>query len=67
MGRSAAILISSKDDIRLVLGRSPDKGDAVAMTFAADIPKPVPKPRAKTWRDSLAQHRSLSSDDQSAY
>ena len=28
----------------LVLGRSPDKGDSVAMTFAADIPKPEPKP-----------------------
>lgn len=54
MGRSAAILISSKDDIRLVLGRSPDKGDSVAMTFAADIPKPEPKPRAKSWRDRLA-------------
>ncbi|WP_311221355.1 MULTISPECIES: LAGLIDADG family homing endonuclease [unclassified Acidovorax] len=54
MGRSAAILVSSKDDIRLVLGRSPDKGDAVAMTFAADIPKPEPKPKAKSWRDRLA-------------
>ena len=54
MGRNAAIQISSKDDIRLVLGRSPDKGDSVAMTFAADIPKPEPKPRAKSWRDRLA-------------
>ena len=54
MGRSAAIQILSKDDIRLMLGRSPDKGDSVAMTFAADIPKPEPKPRAKSWRDRLA-------------
>lgn len=54
MGKGAAILVSSKDDIRLVLGRSPDKGDSVAMTFAADIPKPEPKPRAKSWRDRLA-------------
>ena len=54
MGKGAAIQISSKDDIRLVLGRSPDKGDSVAMTFAADIPKPEPKPRAKSWRDRLA-------------
>ncbi|GAB2531967.1 terminase [Simplicispira piscis] len=54
MGKGAAIQISSKDDIRLVLGRSPDKGDSVAMTFAADIPKPEPKPRAKRWRDGLA-------------
>ena len=54
MGKGAAIQISSKDDIRLILGRSPDKGDSVAMTFAADIPKPEPKPRAKSWRDRLA-------------
>ena len=54
MGKGAAIQISSKDDIRLVLGRSPDKGDSVAMTFAADIPKPEPKPRAKSWRDRIA-------------
>lgn len=54
MGKGAAIQINSKDDIREVLGRSPDKGDSVAMTFAADIPKPEPKPRAKSWRDRLA-------------
>ena len=38
MGKVAAILIRSKDEIREVLGRSPDKGDAVAMTFADGIP-----------------------------
>lgn len=54
MGKGAAIQIISKDDIRKLLGRSPDKGDSVAMTFAADIPKPEPKPRAKSWRDRLA-------------
>ena len=54
MGRSAAIQILSKDDIRLLLGRSPDKGDSVAMTFAADIPQPEPKPRPKSWRDRFA-------------
>ena len=54
MGKGAAIQISSKDTIRQILGRSPDKGDSVAMTFAADIPKPEPKPRAKSWRDRLA-------------
>lgn len=54
MGKGAAIQINDKDDIRRVLGRSPDKGDSVAMTFAADIPKPEPKPRAKSWRDRLA-------------
>lgn len=54
MGKGAAIQILSKDDIRRILGRSPDKGDSVAMTFAADIPKPEPKPRAKSWRDRLA-------------
>lgn len=54
MGKGAAIQINDKDDIRKLLGRSPDKGDSVAMTFAADIPKPEPKPRAKSWRDRLA-------------
>lgn len=40
-GRFAAILIRDKDEIREVLGRSPDKGDAVAMTFVSDIPEVV--------------------------
>lgn len=56
--RGAAIQISSKDDIRLVLGRSPDKGDSVAMTFVADIPQPEPKPRPKSWRDRLRESGS---------
>ena len=30
----------SKDEVREALGRSPDKGDAVAMTFVSGIPKP---------------------------
>lgn len=38
MGAEAGILIRDKDEIREVLGRSPDKGDAVAMTFCAGIP-----------------------------
>ena len=29
-----------KDDIREALGRSPDKGDSVAQTFAVGIPPP---------------------------
>lgn len=33
MGKEAGIQIRDKDEIREVLGRSPDKGDAVAMTF----------------------------------
>lgn len=41
MGKVAAIQIRSKDEIREVLGRSPDKGDAVAMTFADGIPLPT--------------------------
>lgn len=40
MGKVAAILIRDKDEIRTVLGRSPDKGDAVAMTFVDGIPPP---------------------------
>lgn len=40
MGRQAAIQILEKDEIRKVLGRSPDKGDSVAMTFVSGIPAP---------------------------
>lgn len=38
MGSAAGIQIRSKDEIREALGRSPDKGDAVAMTFVSGIP-----------------------------
>lgn len=40
MGKYAAIQIREKDEIREILGRSPDKGDAVAMTFVSGIPAP---------------------------
>ena len=40
MGKVAAIQIRDKDEIREVLGRSPDKGDSVAMTFVSGIPEP---------------------------
>ena len=40
MGKVTAIQMRSKDEIREVLGRSPDKGDAVAMTFVQDVPLP---------------------------
>ena len=38
MGQFAGLLMRSKDEIRELLGRSPDKGDAVAMTFIDGIP-----------------------------
>lgn len=38
MGKEAGILIRSKDEIREVLGRSPDKGDAVMNTFMDGLP-----------------------------
>ncbi|GAB2531253.1 terminase [Simplicispira piscis] len=66
MGKGAAIQISSKDDIRLVLGRSPDKGDSVAMTFAADIPRPQRAPRKKSWRDRLATRARTNGSAQAA-
>lgn len=40
MGKDAAIQIRSKDEIREALGRSPDRGDSVAMTFVQGIPAP---------------------------
>jgi len=38
MGTQAGIQIREKDEIREAIGRSPDKGDAVAMTFVSGIP-----------------------------
>lgn len=40
MGDKAGIQIRDKDEIREAIGRSPDKGDAVAMTFVSGIPAP---------------------------
>lgn len=40
MGKQTALQMRDKDEIREMLGRSPDKGDAVAMTFASGIPAP---------------------------
>lgn len=40
MGAVAALQMREKDEIREMLGRSPDKGDAVAMTFVDGIPEP---------------------------
>ncbi|WP_245598200.1 terminase [Ottowia thiooxydans] len=55
MGKGAAIQINSKDEIREILGRSPDKGDSVAMTFVADLPTPRAKPRKRSLQDRLSQ------------
>ena len=40
MGQATALQMRSKDEVREALGRSPDKGDAVAMTFVRGIPSP---------------------------
>ena len=53
MGKVSAIQIRSKDEIREVLGRSPDKGDSVAMTFADDIPRPIREAKKSSWRERL--------------
>lgn len=56
MGMNAGIQIRDKDEIREALGRSPDKGDAVAMTFVSGIPEPGSNRRqsrhrpAPSWR-----------------
>lgn len=64
-GKHAAIQIRSKDEIREVLGRSPDKGDSVAMHFAEGIPKTA-ESRKKSWRDRLAAHGSSAGSAQAA-
>lgn len=56
MGKLAAIQMRDKDEVREALGRSPDKGDAVAMTFVHGIPAPLSQrhdyeePDAPDWR-----------------
>lgn len=55
MGSVAGILVRSKDEIREVLGRSPDKGDSVAMTFVDGIP--APRATRPSWKDRLASRR----------
>lgn len=52
MGRLAAIQIREKDEIKKMLGRSPDKGDAVAMTFVTGIP--VPSVRKESYQEADA-------------
>lgn len=49
LGQSTALQMRSKDEVREALGRSPDKGDAVAMTFVSGIPKP------NAWRDDYIE------------
>jgi hypothetical protein len=51
MGEDAAIQIRDKDEIREVLGRSPDKGDAVAMTFAEGVPSALNSGSAAAFRE----------------
>lgn len=50
MGQLAAIQMRSKDEIREELGRSPDKGDAVAMCFVEGLPAPHGKVSPGTFR-----------------
>lgn len=52
MGQEAGIQIRDKDEIREVLGRSPDKGDAVAMTFVDGLPTPGMTGDAEAFRRS---------------
>lgn len=52
MGQEAGILIRDKDEIREVLGRSPDKGDAVAMTFIDGV-------SLASFGDDVARYREL--------
>lgn len=37
LGKFAAILVRDKDEIREAIGRSPDRADAVAMTFVSEV------------------------------
>lgn len=54
LGKTSAIQIRDKDEIREALGRSPDKGDSVAMTFVSDVPvaglQTYQEPEEPDWR-----------------
>lgn len=54
LGQEAAIQMQSKDEIREILGRSPDKGDAVVMTFLDNLPAPTRRATASNFRASRA-------------
>lgn len=66
LGRVAAIQIRDKDEIREALGRSPDKGDAVAMTFAEGIPVLKRGKPEKSWRDRLKTSQKINGSAQAA-
>ena len=50
MGKLAAIQMREKDEIREELGRSPDKGDSVAMNFVEGLPPPGARESAEAFR-----------------
>ncbi|WP_232504717.1 terminase family protein [Acidovorax delafieldii] len=66
MGQGAAIQIRDKDEIREALGRSPDKGDSVAMTFCEGIPLLDKGKRKTSWRDRLGIHSQTAGSAQAA-
>lgn len=51
MGKEAGIQVRDKDEIREVLGRSPDKGDAVLMTFMDGLPTAMVSDDAQRFRE----------------
>ena len=66
MGMQAAIQVRSKDEIREALGRSPDKGDAVAMTFVSNIPASKQAKKESSWRERLGLSRRNKGSAQAA-
>lgn len=50
MGKLAAVQIRDKDEIREELGRSPDKGDSVAMNFVEGLPAAGVMESARSFR-----------------
>ena len=67
LGEKTAILMRSKDEIREALGRSPDKGDAVAMTFVRGAPTAKEAKKEKSWRERLLKgHRNNKGSAQAA-
>lgn len=58
MGTYAGIQIRDKDEIREAIGRSPDKGDSVAMTFVSGIPAPGSNRRTSSGRRETPDWRT---------
>ena len=53
--RNVKLVLEKKEDIKKPLKRSPDDGDALALTFARKLPVPQKKTAPDPWRERLSE------------